>query len=155
MSKNEIKKNLKKLLKADEITQFQYELILEKKCSQCGEQLLNLIDNGVGEKVIKCEACGEEYELEDLISDYINKNYSLTSRDIRHGEQEIVFECPECGKKTYIRDNEMNVCLSCGHVAEIKHCSQCGEEIELYEMNSFSENNGLCSYCAYKLNKDD
>ncbi len=147
--KKEIDNNLKKLLESGEITKFQFDLIKNGKCSECGAQLLNVNDNGMGEQIINCKACDEEYEMRDLISDYIEDNYSLSYRDIKHGEQDIVFECPECGEMTYIRGNDMNECLNCEHVAGRKCCPGCGEELELYEMGYLGNSEGLCSACAH------
>ena len=94
-------------------------------------------------------------ELPNIIEEYnkhyekiLSDRYSLTNREIQHGEEEVLFYCPNCGHLSYVNNYEFDECLICGYTNPFKECVRCGNKLSNEEMEIAEEYNGLCSYCA-------
>lgn len=84
---------------------------------------------------------------------YLINKYKLTSREINHGEEEVLFYCPECGHLSYVDGDDLDECLICGFSKYNENCDRCGNKLSLDEIDIAKTNGGLCSYCEYMLNK--
>lgn len=121
------------------------------RCPKCDSELIKVVDdNAVDDPDFLCRVCGEKSSYLKVIGSsitdalYGNSHYNIA----QGGEPETDF-CPECGNDSF--SFYEGVCLACHHELEYTECVFCGEALSLDEQ----ELDGLCSYCAYKLDKMD
>ncbi|WP_373000399.1 hypothetical protein [Lutispora sp.] len=155
-----IKDTMRKLTKHYEDAKVIAQKILEQAglskdaviCPECQESFLLRYDN------VKCYFCGYEDTGESAADNYI---FNIIGIDeyctVKDGGEYPLYECPQCGKETFVLDseNERALCFSCDFdcsVEEVEFCSSCGTLF--YE--SDEEGIGICANCIeYKLGEDD
>jgi len=123
-----------------------------KLCPDCGSHLVehaNPENTAYEEARARCRACGEEIEAEKLVVTAIERYPELSHRDIKHGAEPDYTTCHECDLDTFVLSE--NRCVWCK--ATLGTCAVCDEQ--LTPDNKDPDGDGLCSYHAYVLSKDD
>jgi hypothetical protein len=101
----------------------------------------------------ECHACGAEIDAEEAVVWALAQHFKSESYDAAKGEREDpVTNCPECGTEAYVYDYEENVCAWCRFELD-DECSMCSAPLVPTDVSY--DNSSLCSYCGYKLSKDD
>ena len=125
--------------------------LIEFCCPECGSGLID-VNNGASDKFTAefiCRSCGTSWTsepmIEQAIGDYFGaQNYSA----IKDGDEPATITCPNCGKDTYILEED--ICVACEESIE-RTCHRCGMEIPACELNG----DGYCGWCAHMMLKDD
>ena len=109
-------------------------------------------------KNLKWSSTGYEDTGESAADNYI---FNIIGMDgystVKDGGEYPLYECPQCGKETFVLDseNERALCFSCDFdcdAGELEFCSSCGSLF----YDSDEEGIGICPNCIeYKLSKDD
>lgn len=138
--------------------EFIYRRAEHLRCPECGSDLIEQRDIGNTSQealALVCRSCGAEPEWADAIVDAVDRALSSSAyeRFKDSGETGPVYECPACGRQSYI-DFE-NACAVCGEAFEYEaECIRCYNDIPLEDaLNGLDE--GICSYCMQVLAKDD
>lgn len=121
------------------------------RCSRCHSLLLKPVENSfdLDELEFACSACGNIDSYSDIIEEAAEDCHGLSYRDIKHGAEPDIWECPECGKSSFLFSAD--VCLACGESLAYKNCSICHASLTPEEQML----GGLCSYHDHMLSKDD
>jgi len=70
---------------------------------------------------------------------------------VKDGGKPPIGECPDCWAETYVY--EEGRCAACGfQMPEDAECALCGQSLTTEE---YREHEGLCSYHAHVMSKDD
>jgi hypothetical protein len=120
-------------------------------CPVCGSGLIDVTNPGAAKwtAVLKCRACGKEYDFETAVEDAINDFYQVENHlSIKDGGEPVTISCPNCSHDTY--HLEEDCCLICEESAERK-CQRCGMDIPASEIDG----SGYCSWCNHMMAKDD
>lgn len=125
------------------------EAVSELRCSKCGSSLVRQIDpdNQSFEAMeIDCAECGEELDREDVFEAALGES-SATDAYIAmtDGGEPPVTTCPECHRESWVNGEGCVLCPG----ADLT-CSMCGEE---FNPDDFNYDAGMCSYCAWKMDK--
>lgn len=116
------------------------------RCVDCGSSLVEPAEDAEDE--YSCIACGANDSFVDQISDRIldeEGGYDPYGGD----DQPPVQDCPECDKPLFVVSE--GCCRWCDYELEDRECAVCGEGLGVEDQ----DNGGLCSYHAYKRDKDD
>lgn len=115
------------------------------RCDECGSQLI--VPREDEEDKYGCVACGEVGSLIPQIADQFEREEG--GFDPRDGEDPPLADCPSCDKPLFVLSE--GACRWCAHEMEHQECEICSEALTLDDQH----NEGLCSYCEYKMGKDD
>jgi hypothetical protein len=120
-------------------------------CPKCGSGLLDTDpkckDRDQAE--LTCLSCGNTFDLETIADPAIGEFFAHANyRSMKDGGDSRSIECPNCGKETYLL--EENVCVLCEDSAP-RMCDRCGCDIPAEEIDGGS----LCGYCSHMMSKDD
>lgn len=119
-------------------------------CDKCNSELIKPTgESDVREMEFQCLRCGAFADFDDLIEKATIATYDNSYFAIKDGEYPNLAECPHCSKQTYLLESDY--CLACEYTRDYTECTLCGNDIGVDEQHF----NGLCSYCDYKLSKDD
>ncbi|HEN9533758.1 TPA: hypothetical protein U9I93_000027 [Acinetobacter baumannii] len=123
-------------------------VLTDTSCFECGSGFLNpLKDNTYAEETrYQCRSCNAEFDYEKLVNVAFENEFSLSTRDIMNGEEDISCNCPECGGYFLYQEG---VCVACGYENNLI-CELCDDKIPPSEVEVFE---GRCSYCNYKWEK--
>jgi hypothetical protein len=128
------------------------------RCVECDSDLVEQRDpnnSDQGRLDLLCQGCGSSLEVEAQIIEAVDRALAgeayIRFKDA--GESGPIFNCPECGKPTYIESE--NICANCGSEFEWEtECMRCFSSISLEDaLDGFDS--GLCSYCTHVISKDD
>ena len=128
----------------------QVNLILKMRCPICGSDLLYPSEtfSSIDETILRCSNCSTDTNAGNLIEDVIEKEYGIDDyMRVKEGGEANIRQCPECGKMTYINDDDL--CLYCLYEKEYEECLRCGCELSVDEQDL----GGLCFYCDNELTK--
>jgi len=102
--------------------------------------------------VLVCAACGTESELGTVLTLAFDETFGAEGHiAVKDGGEPPISTCPECGEETYVVEESR--CAACEFVVpEDAACAICGDGLSAED---YYEHNGLCSYHAYVLAKDD
>ena len=144
--RNECEKTIKK-------TSFTYsevqQAILDFECSECGSGLIELLSNSKSMTYMKCRSCDKEWDQEDGVEEALIRFFRVVNyRSFKDTGEDVVIDCPECGREAYSLDE--NICYICEASVE-RECGLCGMDIPASELDG----KGLCGYCAHMWAKDD
>ena len=127
-----------------------------RECPVCRSELLEQVDAKNREQEDAdaiCRSCGARVSAESLIESAVDDYYwGANHRDVKHGGEGFVLECPECGFNTYIMDLEPAGCVICGYAIE-GQCGRCGEDLTPSNLGANSPD--FCDYCDHMIFKDD
>ena len=104
-----------------------------------------------------CMSCGEDlFNSSYVIAYSLDKILEIDSY-IRAKEGDfssLLLTCPNCGIDSYIGSE--NQCACCGYKidSDKRECMRCGEGIPIEDIIEGDYDNGICSYCTYKMEKD-
>ena len=98
-----------------------------------------------------CFFCAYEEDGERVANEYLSIIQGLNKYEIiKNGGEYPVYECPECGRDSFISVNGRYMCFSCGmyyYENEVTFCDECGR---MYLKKD--EDLGICSSCIeYKM----
>ncbi len=124
-------------------------------CPSCRSSLIRQRDpdnRQQSELALYCSACGESHELGPVLSVAFDETFGVEAHvAVMDGGESPIETCPECGEETYIVAEAR--CAACDfEVPEEATCAVCGERLTAED---YAEHNGLCSYHAWVLSKDD
>jgi hypothetical protein len=127
-----------------------------KVCPACSSELIAQIDKtNVDRQSIRarCRTCGNQFDAEDLVvaaleALYGNDDYTA----FKDGGDPSVYDCPECGLKTYLIVEDEAGCAWCGFALK-EECARCSESLTPETVSA--DNHRLCSYCDHVMSKDD
>jgi hypothetical protein len=99
-----------------------------------------------------CAACGQNSELGPVLALAFDEVFGIEAHvAVKDGGEPPITTCPECGEGTYVVAEAC--CAACDFcVPEDATCAICGEHLS---PEDYAEGEGLCSYHAYVLSKDD
>ena len=120
-------------------------------CEKCDSDLLVLSEHSLPEfncANLTCRTCGNQNI--DLVQAVIKviADEQFDFEMLQSGWSPVT-NCPYCGEESFVRSE--NECLSCNNVVVDLECRICGVDVDPDEL---CENN-ICSYCNYKISKDD
>ena len=127
-------------------------------CTECESNLVQQADphnTGQDEAELSCRACGAQLDVGDVIDktvdDVLGAEAYLRVKDA--GEDGPYYDCPDCGKATFI-DFE-GACANCGFTYTSEgRCAACHATIPVPDMLDDPDRT-LCSYHQYLIEKDD
>ncbi len=127
----------------------------DRVCPKCDSRLVYQKDpaNKIYDHAdATCRQCGEEIGAETLIETALKAHFSGHDYEaVKDGGERALERCPECGCESYVMYDDENGCAWCQ--LELGECSLC--EASLTPNNVAWDNHDFCSYCDYKLGKDD
>ena len=129
------------------------------RCPHCESDLIEQVDpeNGSQDDLrCRCRQCGSEdipeeaidQAIEEALQTHFEHDIYIAKTD---GIEPPVHTCPECGRETYLLTEYENLCVLCELV--LGECRCCGNS--LTPTSASFEDPELCSYCVYKLSRDD
>jgi hypothetical protein len=127
------------------------EIVREFSCDVCASDLLapeKTVGN-VADLVFACRSCGHRMPFSECAEELLES--ALASdiyRAYKDGEGPLLYQCPDCGKNTFLADEDR--CVVCGYKCEYEECSVCGEPLGPEDQ----DNGGLCGYHAYTKDRD-
>ncbi len=123
----------------------------ELRCPQCHSSLIKAEDlTDIYPAInLTCASCGYNFSFEDIAESFIGEILGAEAYiSIKDGGDSPYDTCPECGKDTFIYEEEC--CIACDYKIEHENCWRCGASLSLDEQ----ELDGLCGYCGYVLSKE-
>ena len=100
----------------------------------------------------KCRACGKDVPAEDAVAATLHAHHALELYEAdTDGGDPPLHMCPTCNVEAYLLTFEYTGCAWCGE--QLEQCVLCGEQ--LTPENVQWDDTRWCSYCAYKISKDD
>jgi hypothetical protein len=131
------------------------DAVKEFRCPNCSASLLrndNTEAKCPTDLQLICSKCGEEADNEKVIEAAIGEHLAWDAHvAIKDGGDAPLENCPECGRETFIIHE--NRCANCGFELEETSCGCCGAQVTVDDYENGHP--GICSYCNYKMNKDD
>jgi hypothetical protein len=125
----------------------------EFACPDCQSKLLKQKDSSNRAEIdisFVCTKCGADADREIVIEAAIEKILSYQSyMAAKDGGESPVCECPECGKESYILEEQR--CPVCGLSLEPCFCSVCGEGVSLEGLYNGLD---LCDYHASIMERE-
>lgn len=123
------------------------------RCENCGSDLVTLKegrDTLAGNESVRCTACGDSMDLEDIIESALDECFGADAyyAASKGGEPPLDY-CEQCCGETFIVEDD--VCGKCGSGRRYKQCVRCTQGLSGEEQQF----GGLCSYCNHLLKKDD
>lgn len=99
-----------------------------------------------------CSACGKDHELGPVLSLAFEETFGVEAHiAVKDGGEPPIDTCPECGEETYVFGEAR--CAACDFgVPEDATCAICHEHLSAED---YAEHDGLCSYHAHVMAKDD
>ncbi|WP_419798375.1 MAG: hypothetical protein ACNI26_01395 [Terasakiella sp.] len=123
----------------------------ELECPECGSSLIEQKspeNKSLQEVKAKCRSCSFEFSAEQFVEIMIDAKYGIDDYiSVKDGDEGLVYDCPECGKSTYILGYG---CLWCDYVLS-GECIRCSTS--LTPENVAWDNHNFCSYCDYTISK--
>ena len=101
----------------------------------------------------RCRACGKDVPAEQAVGATLGAHYAGESYlAAKYGGDQPLHVCPMCGVEAYLLTSEHVGCVWCGE--RLGRCGLCGEGLTP-ENVAWDDDMRWCSYCAYKIFKDD
>jgi hypothetical protein len=122
------------------------------ECEQCSSTLLVPTDSTAipPDVELECRACGHKMAFTERAASLLDAVFWGDSFEAaKSGGDPPLYLCPGCGEETYLAEDDR--CASCEYVREHKECLICHERLSPDEQ----EFEGLCSYHAHSLGRDD
>lgn len=124
-------------------------------CPICGSSLVAQRDSANSDPysmVCSCSACLSELDAEEVVETTLGGHFAIEAyvAAIDGGEEPLGI-CPQCGRETYLWGSEDDGCTMCGAI--LGRCVLCGEQLSPWSVSA--DNEDWCSYCHYKMHKDD
>lgn len=114
------------------------------RCSQCSSQLLkptNPDETMLSAVEFRCSACGALSLFENIAEDATEECFGAECYiAVKDGGYPPVVDCPECGRDTFLLDEEL--CIVCSATPHHRTCAVCGRGLSIEEQQF----DGLCSY---------
>ena len=127
----------------------------EIRCPHCESELVaqsNSQNTDQEQMVCRCRSCGKEVHAEQAVEATLGDHYWWEAHvAVKDGGVSPLHMCPECGIEAYLLTDDHTGCAWCGQ--KLGACVSCGEP--LTPENVQLDDTQLCSYCAYKIFKDD
>ena len=128
---------------------------LEKvQCPNCSSSLIYQIDDENDDPISiegKCKSCGHNLTAEETVKIIVHVMHGFENyRAVKHGDDYIINDCPECYQPTYIHNYDINMCYYCGYEVS-GSCNDCGEE--LTAANQSTNNSSVCYFCYARWEK--
>ena len=124
-------------------------------CPECSSHLVEQKDRTNTSRqsaYALCRACGANITAERLIEAALEAHFEaenyLAAKD---GGQKALYNCAECSLETYVIWEEEDGCVWCETV--LGQCGMCDEHLTPDSVSY--DDLHLCSYCDYKMSKDD
>lgn len=123
------------------------------RCSRCHSALVKPIDTEAeSDQSIEfsCSSCGHVNSLDEMAEDALGEcfDYEIYSA-IKDGGDSPIGTCPECGKETFILQEDL--CAACGGSLSYYTCACCCEALGPDDQDY----GGLCGYHYHLAMKDD
>lgn len=122
------------------------------RCNKCHSSLVSApcSDDGYPDIGLSCRNCGHEFCFGDVVEQIIDDELSGTAiYNVMKGGESPYDACPECDKNTFVHEEEK--CVACEYEFEYTLCSMCESSLGIEDQY----NDGMCSYCSYKLGKQE
>lgn len=124
-------------------------------CPICESLLLKQINEQnicQEEAQVKCRACDEESELEQVIEYTISDIHGFERHMAARGDcEDPIHECPECNRESYLFSEAG--CVLCNFaMPDGAECAVCSETLTLED---YEHHGNLCSYHAWVTSKAD
>lgn len=120
-------------------------------CPSCFQKAL-VSDDGS-----KCLFCNYSAEADEMAQRYISGVLNINEYEtVKDGGEYPQYDCPECGRYSFIRDHERDIwkCFKCGFEGDsdtMGYCETCGTPYQLDR----EEDIGMCDNCIdYRLGDD-
>ncbi len=120
------------------------------RCNQCHSSLIQAphSDDVYPMIDLRCKSCGEDFSFYDVLEQCIDDSLAGEAMiSAMNGGNSPYDECHECGKGTFIHEEEC--CVACDYEMEYTSCEGCGDPLSLEDQY----NEGKCSYCQYRWEK--
>ena len=125
------------------------------ECPGCRSELVEHEDPYNTEQDLasgRCRSCGEEMDAEAVVEQLVKSSFEWVDYvSVKETGERVLFSCPSCLRETYLNeaddDGELTGCLICGF--KLGDCGICGTGLN--PDNLYGDNDGLCSYCGYKM----
>lgn len=120
------------------------------RCHQCHSPLIQAphSDDVYPMIDLHCKSCGDDFCFYDVLEQCIDDSLAGDAHiNIKDGGNSPYDLCHECGKSTFIHEEEC--CVACDYEMEYTECETCGDPLSLEDQY----NEGKCSYCQYKWEK--
>ena len=128
---------------------------LNLRCPKCDSNLVEQLDTTNIDPMsmrCSCRACATELDPEDVIEATLNDHFDIEIYiAAKDGGEEPLGMCPECGREAYLWGSEDDGCAVCGAI--LGNCAFCDEPLSPWTVSGDDET--WCSYCYYKIHKDD
>jgi len=125
------------------------EMAKQAACSECRSDLLEARSVGGAAPIFKCRSCRAERTYDTFAEEAVIQFCGPSNRlEVPDGGEPANIECPECGRATYLLDED--ICVLCGCSVE-RTCRNCALPIPASEL----EDDGLCGWCRHMDRKDD
>lgn len=126
------------------------------RCPQCGSAMIAQVDPETTDQVnvdLHCRTCGHHPDLVETIEEMFDRvtggESYLRAREGQGGGP--IHDCPACGRATVHEMDE--ICAACSEPLDFQHeCSFCSESISIEDYLEGLDS-GLCSYCAWRMDK--
>ena len=125
------------------------------QCPKCDSKLVEQLDTANIDPLSMrcfCRACVSELDPEEVIEATLNSHFDVDIYiAVKDGGEEPLGMCPECGRDAYLWGSEDDGCAVCGVI--LGSCALCEEPLSPWSVSGDDET--WCSYCHYKMHKDD
>lgn len=113
------------------------------ECPMCKEHTLV-----IGDGRCHCFLCGHEGDGESVAEEYLSSVKGLDEyHNAKDGEEYPLFQCPECGKYSFVKNERKYICFSCRAMYplnEVGFRNDCGAPYIKYDAD---DDIGLCQGC--------
>ncbi len=120
------------------------------RCNQCHSSLIQAphSDDVYPMIDLHCKSCGEDFSFYDVLEQCIDDSLAGDAiKNIMDGGNSPYDSCHECGKGTFIHEEEC--CVACNYEMEYTTCEVCEAPLGLEDQY----NEGKCSDCQYRWDK--
>lgn len=124
-------------------------------CPNCGSSLISALDlesTDPDKFYATCQRCSHEFDNAESVALVVNTSFGDDAYIMaKEGMNSCIADCPDCGQiDNFVETSEVTTCYSCASSGN-EPCKVCEAYISAHEFSW--ENNGLCNYCAHKLDK--
>ncbi len=120
------------------------------RCDQCHSSLIQApySDDSYPTVNLHCKSCNHDFCFDDVVEQCIDDSLAGEAYiSIKDGGALPYDSCHECGKSTFIHEEEC--CVVCGYEMQYTSCKICEEPLGLDDQY----NEGMCGSCQYNWNK--
>ena len=129
------------------------------ECPHCESELVEQEDpqNVAQDRASgRCRSCGGKVEAEAVVERLVKSSFEWDDYvSVKETGEGVLFACPSCMRETYVNEADDNGgltgCLGCGF--KLGRCGGCGTGLRPDDL--YGDSDDLCSYCGYRMAKDD